>query len=577
LYAFLRKPEKGGTMSRKTDIHKYISFFAVSLFTINSFGYSESSNATDKFLADEAENNTYALPDTLLPGQDRVVDLEEAAYEKDSNESTRLRWEDQDNIEEMLSFIENSVEHGLDPEDYNLQELKNLLEQERRLALDVTAMEKLDTLLTDAFIRLAEHLSSGKVDPESIEDEDFTWAAQRREVETDPFELLEEALADKNVRESLEGLAPEHREYLNLQKALSEYLKIKEDGGWEMPGNLPVLAKDAEHPGVALIRKRLEVTQGEIQFDAERENYFDETLHEHVVLFQELNGIIVDGIVGGKTLEKMNIPVEDRIEVIKANLERWRWLTDDFGDRYIEVDITAYELTVFDDNKPVLVSDVIVGRSDRPTPVLSETMTYVVVNPRWYIPPGILANDIIPEVADDTSYLDERDIVLLDEEEEQVDPDTIDWEGAAERVENDEDPELPYQVVQLPGPQTEMGRVKFMFPNPYHIYIHDSPHQALFDEEGRFLSSGCIRISQPFDLLDYLFQDIPEWDLDRVYETFGDEDEHEVGLKDPIDVHVLYLTARADDDGIVSFREDIYDRDELVINALNGESLSAEQ
>jgi L,D-transpeptidase YcbB len=560
-------------MSPKIDNYIYITF-AVFFFTIKSYGNFEHSNSIGQPISDDHIN--YALPDTLLPGQERITDPGEAGNteHKPNADSVELRWVDEDNINEFLSFNENIIEHGLDPEDYNFSEINILLEQERRLALDITAREKLDTLLTNAFVNLALHLSTGKADPESIAsmDEDFQWAAERRKLENDPLEILEKALNDKKVKESLENLAPGNEDYKNLQKALVQYMQIKEDGGWEIPGDLPALAKGAEHPGVAAVRKRLAVTQGDISFEADRESFFDETLHEHVVLFQERNGITVDGIVGGETLEKMNIPIENRIEAIKVNLERWRWLTGDFGDRYIEVDITAYELKVFDESRPVLVSDVIVGRSDRATPVLSETMTYVVVNPRWYIPPGILEKDIIPEVADDTSYLEEREIVLLDENDEQVDPDTIDWEGAAERVENDEDPELPYQVVQLPGPQTEMGRVKFMFPNPYHIYIHDSPHEALFDEEGRYLSSGCIRISKPFDLLDYLLQDVPDWDLDRVYETFGDEDEHPVGLEDPIDVHVIYLTARADDEGVVFFREDIYDRDELVINALNGDN-----
>ncbi|MGF1586214.1 MAG: murein L,D-transpeptidase [Bacteroidales bacterium] len=559
-------------MPHITYIRIYTLLFPIlTLFAFNSNGNSENQNTADQYLAYNNRNYAYSIPDTLLPGHERVADPEKATYQDDSGGPGRLRWEDKDNIDELLSFIENSIEHGLDPEDYNFQEIKDLLEREGRIVLDVTTTEMLDSLLTDAYVTLAVHLSIGKADPEILEDEDFQWAGQRRKMETDPLEILRVALTGKKVKESLEGLAPGHREYVNLQNALVEFRQIKEGGGWEIPGDIPSLSKETEHPGVSAVRRRLGVTQGEIHFEEGRENYFDETLHEHVVLFQERNGIIVDGIVGGSTLEIMNIPVEERIEVIRANLERWRWLTEDFGDRYIEVDITAYELTVFDDNKPVLVSDVIVGRSDRPTPVLSETMTYLVVNPRWYIPPGIFAGDIVPGAANDTAYLDERDIVLLDDEQEKVDPDSVDWDGAAERVENDEDPEIPYQVVQEPGPETEMGRVKFMFPNPYHIYIHDSPHEILFDEEGRNLSSGCIRIGQPFDLLDYFLQDIPDWDMDKVYDTFGEEDEHEVALEDPIDVHVIYLTARADDDGVVYFREDIYDLDEKLLNALNGE------
>jgi L,D-transpeptidase YcbB len=502
-----------------------------------------------------------------IPGRERIY-KPELEFRKTIEQGNRqqIRWSDPSNIDQMVEAIENSRLHGLNPEDYHISQIRELLNQERRLAIDDMAVTILDSLLKDAFLQLSDHLATGKTDPGEA---DLQWDAIRRESALDREEFLDTTLEHKKVAEKLDKLVPRNPEYQNLKKAMAEYLQIEKDGGWEsLSDTMPALARGMVHPGVSALRNRLAVTQGEIGYDPDNEDLFDDNLHEHVILFQQRNGIREDGIAGEETLGKLNIPVRDRIDLIGANMERWRWLGGDFGDNYIEVDITAYELRVIEDNRTVFVSDIIVGSQDRQTPVLSEVMTYLVVNPRWYIPPGILANDIVPEAADDTSYLEERDFMVLDGEMEKVDPETIDWDGAAERAENEEDLRFPYQVVQKPGASNEMGRVKFMFPNQYHVYIHDSPHQRLFDEHGRYLSSGCIRIKQPFQLLEYLLQDNPDWDLDSIKETFGEEEEHEVALEKPVDVHVLYLTARADENGVVFFRQDIYDRDKQLLNAL---------
>lgn len=518
----------------------------------------------------------YGVSETQLPGNKR---LNEAVQGTDTSKayiySLELKWQDQENIDQMLNAIEGSREHGLIPEDYHLSEIRSILEQEGRLALDAGMASSLDSLLTDAFIRLATHLATGKTSPREA---DLQWAAKRRELEIDIGELLDNALNSKKVKESLENLAPQNSEYLNLKKVLAEYRQIEKDGGWKLPGNdLPLLSKGAEHRGVKAIRDRLAATQGDIIAESENENFFDESLSDQVIVFQERNGLQKDGIVGEETLEMINIPVEERISVIKANLERWRWLGGDLGDRYIEVDIAGYRLHVVEDGKQVFSSDVIVGRDDRPTPVLSEEMTYLVANPRWNIPPGILKRTIIPEANKDTAYLEERNLAVLDGDKE-IDHDSIDWNSKEELIEikmEEEDLEaaevdirFPYQVVQRPGPENEMGRVKFMFPNAYYVYIHDSPHESLFEEHDRTFSSGCVRISEPFELLKYLLRDDPEWDADKIKDTFGQEDEQEVALADPVEVHMVYFTARTDEQGTVYFRKDIYDRDKPLIEAL---------
>jgi L,D-transpeptidase YcbB len=491
-----------------------------------------------------------------LPGSERV-------YVPDTDQVDSgvggLDWEDSENIAQMVSVIEKSRYHGLEPENYNYSEITALLSQDNRPGdSDI----RLDSLLTDAFYELTLHLGEGVTDPD---DAGLQWAARRRQLNVDRGKLLDSALKNNHIPEIISMVEPDHQDYHNLKLALAEYYRIEEEGGWEeINPDLPRLSKGMVHPAVPAIRNRLSVTQGDIVYDAENENLFDENLHEQVLVFQRRNGIPDVGIVGEVTIEKMNVPVHDRIDIIKANLERWRWLAEDMGERYIEVDIAGFYLRIIDNDSIVFDTDIIVGRPDRQTPVLSEVMTYLVLNPKWWIPPGILERDIIPSAAESTSYLDDRNMLILDGNYREVDPDTIDWDA------KEESEDFPYQVVQEPGIYNEMGRVKFMFPNPYLVYIHDSPHRNLFNRHTRIFSSGCIRISEPFELIEYLFRENLSWDLNRVKNVIGQANEREVGLVRPIDVHLLYFTARADEDGTVYFREDIYDRDKQLLMTMFG-------
>ncbi len=470
------------------------------------------------------------------------------------------RWDSRENIEQMIAAIRNSGSEGLNPEDYHLSAIEELAGNIGYSdAVSAPDIARLEILLTDALLLLSAHLSRGKINSESI---DPQWKAARRTLRVNLEEFVDSILSNGRIAESLTYLTPRHNEYHNLRKALEKYRVIEDNGGWEL--FLTTMAKIEEgmaDPDIARLRKRLSVTQGPIEPDTPERNLFDRTLRDHVVLFQRRNGLTPDGIVGRATVEALNITVQERIAAIEANLERWRWLSEDLGRRYIRVNIANYDLHVIEEGEVVFSSEAIVGRPYRRTPVFSSLMTFLVFNPDWIVPPGILHNDVIPAVIRNPGYLADNNMSVLRGDGTEVDPASIDWRSFSASG-------FPYRIRQAPGRTNALGRVKFMFPNQYNVYIHDTPARNLFVHTDRSFSSGCIRIDRPLELAEYLLKDNPAWNSSRIREVTGKGAELRVNIPDPIRVHILYMTAWATDDGTVYFRRDVYDRDRLLISAL---------
>jgi murein L,D-transpeptidase YcbB/YkuD len=234
-----------------------------------------------------------------------------------------------------------------------------------------------------------------------------------------------------HIFETLLNLSPSHADYYNLKKALATYRRLEEEGGWEsFNTSLPKLQKGMRNPDIALLRKRIAVTEGFIASDTIDADYFDQTLHDRVKLFQQKNSLTVDGIVGKSTIEALNIPVEERIATIIANLERWRWINDNLGERYIRVNIANFGLQVMEGDTQVFSSLAIVGKLYRETPVFSSVMRYLVLNPVWTVPETILKEDIIPAMIKNPEYLAEKKMKVFHTNGTEVDPLTIDWNNA---------------------------------------------------------------------------------------------------------------------------------------------------
>jgi L,D-transpeptidase YcbB len=417
----------------------------------------------------------------------------------------------------------------------------------------------MEMLLTDAFLMLSAHMAGGKTDAVTI-DPQWRAAGKREKFNWDSF--IDSALQSNQIIENLQMLAPRHREYINLRSALEKYQQIRDEGGWESyTTSLPKLEKGMRHPDVTNLRNRLAITQGNIDFVIEDQDLFDQPLHDNVVLFQRRNGLSADGVVGKGTIEAMNFPVEERIVSIEVNLERWRWLSEDLGKQYIKVNIANYELQAIENDKIVFQSEAIVGRPYRRTPVFSSLMTYIVFNPNWTVPPTILFNDVIPAMRINPGYLAEKRMKVLRADGSEVNPGSIDWNNVTAG-------NFPYRIRQEPGRDNALGSVKFMFPNQYMVYIHDTPSRNLFSQTDRSFSSGCIRINKPLEFAEYLLTDNPVWTPEQIKNIIDLGRERTVNLPSPVPVHLLYLTSWADNDGIVYFRKDIYDRDQPLKTAL---------
>lgn len=470
-------------------------------------------------------------------------------------------WNNLTAINQLQDAIRKSSWDGLNPDDYHLETIEACLQ--RTVLADTSCMAdwiQLDLLLTDACRLLAAHLANGKTDKKNT---DPNWHAAGRNIanlqKTNPDSILKSGM----VIPRLYRLTPPHREYLNLKRALVRYRKIEKMGGWNpFVTQKTKIEKGMTLPEAALLRRRLAVEQGAIKPDTDDENLFDQTLHEQVMVFQQRNSLIADGVIGKLSIDALNIPVENRIQTIEANLERWRWLTDNPGQRHILVNIANFNLQMIDHNRCILSSSAIVGRPLRETPVFSSLMTYLVLNPDWTVPPTILNEDVIPEVINNPSYLSNKQMRVIAFDGSEVDPAIIDWNQATLSG-------FPYMIRQKPGSLNSLGRIKFMFPNPYNIYIHDTPGRSLFLRNERTFSSGCIRINKPFELARLLLEDQPNIDAENIREILDGGEPKTITLQQPIPIHIVYLTAWADDKGIAGFGNDVYHRDEPLIRALS--------
>jgi len=521
---------------------------------------------TTRRISKESFYNTTAVNDSLneaLPTPEGGMvfnrDIITSLYEK-RGDLFSPKWNNAEKIVQLVTAINNATADGLIPDDYHLSDIERLTE--KIVLADEPAFEDIDRmelLLSDALFLLSSHLAAGRTDHKTI---DPQWKASGRSLKQNWSSFIDSTLNTNNITEILQNLTPRHRDYTNLKKALAEYRKLEAKGGWgSFSTDLPKLEKGMRYPDVSLLRKRIAVTQGGIEFKPEDEDLFDQALHNQVIVFQQRNGLEADGVVGKATIAALNIPVKDRIETIEANLERWRWLSDDLGDSYIMVNAASFELRAIENEVQAFQTRVIVGSNERQTPVFSAVMKYMVLNPEWVVPPKILKLDVIPELMRDSAYLVKKNMKILNMDGSEVEPSSIDWKHASQSS-------FPYMIRQEPGQANPLGKIKFMFTNEYDVYIHDTPSRWLFTRNIRSFSSGCIRIDSALQLAQYLLKDDPEWDPDRLKESIDKGLKRTIVLKKPVPVHILYLTAWADDKGTAYFGKDIYDRDRKLISAL---------
>ena len=417
-------------------------------------------------------------------------------------------------------------------------------------------------LLTESLSRYGNHLIYGKVDPSDL---DGNWNWERGSDGRDPAAMVQVAIDSDSIKRFVSDFLDRGAIYLRAKAMLAEYRALKDAGGWPRiePGATLKLGMDDER--IAVIRKRLAVTGDLPAAENDGSTAFDDELRLGIVAFQDRHNLDRDGAIGKQTLAALNVTVDDRIDQIRVNIERLRWVVRNLEDDFVVTNIAAFRTFLVRDREVVWSARSQVGRPYRETPVFTAKIKYLQFNPTWTVPPGILAKDTLPAVQKDIGYLAKKNMDLINRDGSKVDPATVDWsQYRAGRL-------PPYQFVQQPGPTNALGRVKFIFPNSHFVFLHDTPSKGLFDRTERSFSSGCIRVEHPFELAEIMLNDPRKWNADSIQALLDSKKPQTVFLKDPLTVMLLYGTVGVGDFELVRFYNDIYQRDGRVLTALNGE------
>lgn len=468
-------------------------------------------------------------------------------------------WTDRRNLTQLLTAIAGSAEEGLIPDDYHLQAISRY-GHELETAPSRAKLLEYDLLLSDALMLLAQHKRHGKVNPREVEERLNLDSPAPRPSLMDTFLT---ALRTATVRKALDELEPAHPAYASLKRALSRYRKIAGSGGWQPVPPGPSLKPGMRHERVQALRARLAVT-GDLTWESAHPLFYDEVLAGAVRAFQTRHHLEADGIAGKATLAAMNIPVADRISQIRVNLERARWVMHDMPAANIVIDIAGFNLQYYHQGRLVWKTRVMVGEPFNQTPVFRSAITYLVLNPTWTIPPDILKNETVPRILTEKDYLAKQRLRVLTASGEEVDPTTVPWgQYLGKRP--------PYTLRQDAGPDNALGLIKFIFPNPYHVYLHDTPSKSLFDKARRAFSHGCIRVQHPLDLGKMLIANDPgnPTSAARFDQVLASGKTSTIFLKEPLPIFLMYLTANAEN-GQVQFMPDLYQRDRGILDALNG-------
>jgi len=454
-----------------------------------------------------------------------------------------------ENAHLTIAAMAAANEHALNPNNYDpLGFIKR-----SETATSEREWARFDIDLSVQFLRYATHLSSGRVQPNAVNK-----ALNLFPDTPDPRELFETAAQAEDFSAFLDSLAPQSDNYARLKRRLAQFREKAAEGGFTVVPDGEVLKPGMSDPRIAVLRERLiqedipgaELHTGEV---------YDGALVEAVKNFQEYHGLATDGVIGKNTLARLNIPLQDKLIQMELNMERRRWMRDDLGDFYIFSNLADQNLKVVRDGKTIHTARVVVGKPYHATPVFSDVLEYVEINPFWNVPYSIATKEYLPKLKQNPSALSSKQIRVFQDGTE-IAPTRVAWNSYSGG-------NFPFRLRQDPGDGNALGRIKFMFPNRFNIYIHDTPSKTLFSRAERAFSHGCIRVSNPFKLADVILADknVEAGHWERIRDS---EKRTVVKPAVPIEVHLTYLTAWMNKDGSTHFRKDIYERDKVLLDAL---------
>ncbi|UCS95434.1 L,D-transpeptidase family protein [Echinicola marina] len=455
--------------------------------------------------------------------------------------------------------VEASLYDGLLPSDYYLEQIDDIIQhfEIEQMGENSLQLAYIDLIFSESYLKMATDLYKGKIPQEAIK---TGWQIQAKKVKVKFEEVLESAIQGDTIGQSIKTFWPDYKVYANIRESLRDYYEMassSEERVAKLTYKKLIKLGDSNRL-IPEIRSRL------VGGESGGDDLYDSALMKEVLKVQKRFGLNADGIIGPETVRALNETPADMIRRIAVNLERLRWLPDTvIEDRFIMVNIANYQLDYVQSNglDTLFSSKVIVGKQYRSTPVFNGEMSYIVFSPTWTVPASIVRGEMIPKIKKDAGYLSSNHMQILTYSGKEVDPASLDWSEVSSK-------NFPYMVRQLPGPHNSLGLVKFIFPNKFNVYIHDTPVKSLFDKDIRAFSHGCIRLQKPEAFAEIVLQDNSLWDKEKIFEAMHSGKETTVMLKKKIPVVILYLTFWRDASGKDYIRKDIYDRDEAIAEAL---------
>ena len=480
-------------------------------------------------------------------------------YRKNNNKSRWLYKKKQTKLlQNYFAELKRAKDYGLDPEHYNYSKLfsrvNNLYEKDTP---DLVELENLDKEITVSFLLFMHHLSDGRIVPEGYGDK--IWQKEAAKVDRNEVKLLLSIEDKDDLKNILDTIHPAHPFYTNLRNHLRKINSEKEKDikvfSVKSTRNFKVGYKDST---VAMIRHNLNEWEIPVIIDS-NSMVVDSNLISSLKTFQKSRNIAQDGLPGENTLLYLNMTKAKLVSLISLNLERMRWLPENFGENFIFVNVPEFIMRVYNENEVKVKMKVIVGKEYNPTPMFSDTLKYIVFRPTWTVPQSIINGEMIPKLQNDPLYYTKKDFKIYEGGEE-INPRTVNWKKARSRY---------FRFVQQPSSSNALGLVKFIFPNDMSIYLHDTPSDYLFDREERAMSHGCVRVEYPADLATYLLRNVKGWDRAKVESSLANGDTKRVDLSTNYHVQIAYLTTWMNEDGELKIAEDVYGHDKRQLEELN--------
>ena len=575
----------------------------VFIILFNSFLFAKSANSFEVESKKNIKSLLSANYESLLINK---INLEEYYL----NNNFKPYWVKEDGLKEIAISLLDRVKNDpvLKPVStklFRLDEINNSLNSLNKSDINyLQNLIKIDLMLTELFDRYVTYVTKGSIDWNAFEqklselekEKEIKAAWDKYTLNKNPKLLLKRVVSENDLLTVLQEIDFNYPQAQKLVQAIDELEKISANGGYTKIPEFKSLRFGDVSEFTPILRKRLfesndlnTTCQNSInaqnlvtntinlnpnatpeenkiieQLSKNCENIFDEDLKNGVISFQKKHGLFPDGIVGGQTLRFLNVTAKRKISIIRLNLERMRWLPRDLGEKYLVVNIPEYRLRLYENNDIKLNMAVIVGDTKFPTPIFSDKMSYVVLNPNWNIPDSIAKNELIPKLLKDPNYLANNGIDIY-----------AGWNGAVEKVDSkevldsailqDETNLQTFRFSQTSNKDNPLGKMKFMFPNKHSVYIHDTPGKSLFTYARRAFSHGCIRLSKPEELLSTIASEDKNLDINKANEILSNATitEKSIGLDKKIPIHIIYLTSWVDENGVLQFRDDIYNFDRM--------------